>query len=135
MPPKKIANANANTEAAARSLPALTQNEYSFIGSMLRHMNSRPDIDWDGVAQDCGLKDAKCTKERYRQMSVKHGWNNTAKKPSDSQVIPTKRVAKPRAPRKKAKKESESELAMNEAKVGEISSTEEQDKGDDSDVV
>jgi hypothetical protein len=112
MPPKKAATTTASIgEASNNGAPSLTQNEYSFIGAMLSHMNSKPDVDWDGVAQDCGLKDAKCTKERYRQMSVKHGWNNAIKKSTDGPAVPktpTKnKVTKPRATKKRAKKDPE----------------------------
>lgn len=41
-------------------------------------MTQKPDADWDKVAGDLGLKDAKCAKERFRQMSVRHGWRPNA---------------------------------------------------------
>lgn len=37
-------------------------------------MTLKPGADWCKVAGDVGLKDAKCAKERFRQMSVRHGW-------------------------------------------------------------
>lgn len=41
-------------------------------------MTQKPDADWDKVAGDLNLKDAKCAKERFRQMSVRHGWRPNA---------------------------------------------------------
>lgn len=68
-------------------------------------MTQKPDANWDIVATDLGLKDAKCAKERFRQMSVRHGWRDqtsatSSPRKSDGKV--TKRA--PRTPTKKAAK-------------------------------
>lgn len=78
-------------------------------------MTQKPDADWDAVATTLSLKDAKCAKERWRQMSVRHGWREgggasprkggTSGAGRDSKV-----TKKPRTPRKKAKKEEDVEF-------------------------
>lgn len=65
------------TEAA--SPLGLSNGELRFIKVMFDNMTQKPDADWEKVAMDLGLKDAKCAKERYRQMSVRHGWNSGQK--------------------------------------------------------
>ena len=115
MPPKKATSTEEG--AASGTAPSMTDGEMKFIKAMFDNMTQRPDADWEQVAADLGLKDAKCAKERFRQMSVKHGWREsgggasgggltTPRKPraaatprSRASGTPTK-VTKPRAPRK-----------------------------------
>lgn len=86
----------------------LTDNENRFIKAVFDNMTQKPDANWDAVASALNLKDAKCAKERWRQMSVRHGWRET----SGSGGSPRKAAAggeakvtkKPRTPRKKGKK-------------------------------
>ncbi|KAI9903290.1 hypothetical protein N3K66_002642 [Trichothecium roseum] len=66
MPPKQAADGD--TPAA------LNASELRFIKAVFDNMTQKPDADWDRVASDLSLKDAKCAKERFRQMSVRHGW-------------------------------------------------------------
>lgn len=68
MPPKKADNPD------AASVSGLRDNELRFVKAVFDNMTQKPDADWAKVAGDLGLKDAKCAKERFRQMSVRHGW-------------------------------------------------------------
>ncbi|KAF4441921.1 hypothetical protein F53441_11881 [Fusarium austroafricanum] len=113
MPPKK------NSEQDGSPI-GLTDGELRFIKAIFDNMTQKPDADWDAVAQTVSLKDAKCAKERFRQMSVRHGWRGDA---AASGASPRKSAASgdkvnktPRTPRKtpvkktvKKKKEDEDE--------------------------
>lgn len=72
MPPKKTDNAE------TPSASGLRDNELRFIKAVFDNMTQKPDADWAQVAGDLGLKDAKCAKERFRQMSLRHGWRTGA---------------------------------------------------------
>ncbi|GJN74368.1 hypothetical protein PCL_09267 [Purpureocillium lilacinum] len=106
MPPKKIA-VNAEGGDAPNGL---TENELRFIKALFDNMTQKPDANWDQVAGDLGLKDAKCAKERFRQMSVRHGWRDgtaptpSPRKPRNGATGPAgdAKVKKTRSPRKKA---------------------------------
>ncbi|KAH7321172.1 hypothetical protein B0I35DRAFT_408160 [Stachybotrys elegans] len=105
MPPKK---------SAEDSPMGLTDSELRFIKAVFDNMTQKPDADWTRVAGDLGLKDAKCAKERFRQMSVRHGWReqagNGAPSPSPRKPkAPSAGVKKPRTPRKKMAKRSDSD--------------------------
>ncbi|KHO02047.1 uncharacterized protein MAM_01048 [Metarhizium album ARSEF 1941] len=137
MPRKAKAAAAAGGEG--ESPTGLTEGELRFVKAVFDNMTQKPDADWDKVAADLGLKDAKCAKERFRQMSVRHGWreqpasgNPSPRKPGkngatgpsgDGKV--TKRA--PRTPRK-LKKEEASEEAGEDDEVDLI------EGGDDGDV-
>jgi hypothetical protein len=69
MPPRKVTEADGSTTG-------LTPAENKFIKTMFDNMKTRPDADWDKVAEQMGLKDSKCAKERFRQIAQRHGWNN-----------------------------------------------------------
>ncbi|KAL6871143.1 hypothetical protein J3F83DRAFT_714091 [Trichoderma novae-zelandiae] len=71
MPPKKSDNAD------GPAVSGLRDNELRFIKAVFDNMTQKPDANWTQVASDLGLKDAKCAKERFRQMSVRHGWRTT----------------------------------------------------------
>ncbi|MBE3042699.1 hypothetical protein IMZ48_09025 [Candidatus Bathyarchaeota archaeon] len=101
---------------------ALTAVEMAFVRAVLRYSKANiPTEDWNKVAEEVGVKDAKCARERFRQISVKHSFgsgeggsprkNASPKKAGDSAGagdMPAK-VVKKRAPRaKKPKKEAES---------------------------
>ncbi|OPB40618.1 hypothetical protein A0O28_0006980 [Trichoderma guizhouense] len=60
------------------SITGLRENELRFITAVFDNMTQKPDADWGKVAGDVDLKDAKCAKERFRQMSVRHGWRTSA---------------------------------------------------------
>jgi hypothetical protein len=113
MAPKKTETTAASeaSGAAPGVFGTLTEGEMKFIKIMFDNMSTRPDADWDKVAADVGLKDAKCAKERFRQMSVKHGWRDgttaTPRKPKAAAgatpgtacTTPSK-VSKAKTPRK-----------------------------------
>lgn len=58
--------------------PAPTDTEMKFFKAMMENMVTKPDVNWEKVAEVMGLKDSKCARERYRQMCVKLGWNKNA---------------------------------------------------------
>jgi len=119
MPPKKAAAGD-----GADAPTGLTDNELRFIKAIFDNMTQKPDADWNEVANDLGLKDAKCAKERFRQMSNRHGWRDQG---SAATASPRKarsavtgpsgdgKVKKTRSPRKKTVK-SES-LVQDEEEV------------------
>ncbi|KAM5351962.1 hypothetical protein ACJ41O_004685 [Fusarium nematophilum] len=104
MPAKK-------TTTEEGGVTGLTDGELRFIKAIFDNMTQKPDADWDAVATTLGLKDAKCAKERFRQMSVRHGWRDQASaagaSPRKAAVGRDKVTKKPRTPRKKAVKKSE----------------------------
>ncbi|KAJ4254893.1 hypothetical protein NW762_009691 [Fusarium torreyae] len=104
MPPKKSASGEDG------SVTGLTDGELRFIKAIFDNMTQKPDADWDAVAETLSLKDAKCAKERFRQMSIRHGWRNDQAAASPRKGGPSagdKVAKKPRAPRKKAVKKSD----------------------------
>ncbi|RGP66842.1 hypothetical protein FLONG3_8714 [Fusarium longipes] len=88
----------------------LTDGELRFIKAIFDNMTQKPDADWTAVAETLSLKDAKCAKERFRQMSVRHGWRGDASAASasprkgSSAASGDKVAKKPRTPRKPAAK-------------------------------
>ncbi|GAO14259.1 hypothetical protein UVI_02001100 [Ustilaginoidea virens] len=78
MPRKANVTVATPTPGETDSSPGLTDNEMRFIKAVFDNMTQRPDANWESVAADLGLKDAKCAKERFRQMSVRHGWREQA---------------------------------------------------------
>ncbi|KAF4999745.1 hypothetical protein FDECE_11400 [Fusarium decemcellulare] len=129
MPPKKT-----TTEEGGPS--GLTDGELRFIKAIFDNMTQKPDADWDAVATTLGLKDAKCAKERFRQMSVRHGWRdqNATAGASPRKAAGDKVTKKPRNPRKKlpVKKNDESEEeAKNEAKAEDKKEVKSEDKDED----
>src|SRR6516164_5481357 len=77
MPAKKSSGeANGAGNGSTATINPMTEGEMKFIKAMFDNMTQRPDANWDKVAADLGLKDSKCAKERFRQMSVKHGWRD-----------------------------------------------------------
>lgn len=97
MPPKK------NTG----DVSTLSETEMRFIKALFDNMTQKPDTDWEKVAETLSLKDGKCAKERWRQMSIRHGWRGDASAPAGSTPRKTTAAAgdkvakKPRTPRKK----------------------------------
>ncbi|KAG6029052.1 hypothetical protein E4U41_000503 [Claviceps citrina] len=80
MPRKAKSAPSAGGAAAAAEgdgpLSGLTETETRFIKAVFDNMTQKPDANWDSVAADLGLKDAKCAKDRFRQISVRHGWRD-----------------------------------------------------------
>lgn len=85
MPPKKTNNSDTTT------VNGLSENELRFIKAVFDNMTQKPDADWDKVAGDLGLKDAKCAKERFRQMSVRHGWRPNGQASAGSSPVKGKK--------------------------------------------
>ncbi|KAJ4859089.1 hypothetical protein T069G_07356 [Trichoderma breve] len=81
MPAKK-----ADSSDSPSVTTGLRENELRFIKAVFDNMTQKPDADWGKVAGDLGLKDAKCAKERFRQMSVRHGWRTGAPGSSPSKA-------------------------------------------------
>lgn len=109
MTPKKAAGCD-----ASESPIGLTDGELRFIKAIFDNLTQKPNANWDRVAGDLGLKDAKCAKERFRQMSVRHGWRDAVTSPRKARATPgpvgDAKVKKTRSPRIKAspaKKHSE----------------------------
>ncbi|KAF4126440.1 hypothetical protein GMORB2_0176 [Geosmithia morbida] len=101
MPPKKSSDTG-----------TLSDTEMRFIKALFDNMTQKPDTDWDRVADALGLKDSKCAKERWRQMSIRHGWRTDPSSSAGAGASPRKAAAaadkvakKPATPRKKVKKE------------------------------
>ncbi|KAF5618323.1 uncharacterized protein FTJAE_12254 [Fusarium tjaetaba] len=115
MPPKKSADQDG-------SPIGLTDGELRFIKAIFDNMTQKPDADWDAVANTVSLKDAKCAKERFRQMSVRHGWRSdgagagpSPRKPSASTSSPRKSPAAVRKPRKTTTARSPSKKSSKKA--------------------
>ncbi|PHH65171.1 hypothetical protein CDD81_3302 [Ophiocordyceps australis] len=66
MPPKASASGGESSN--------LTEGEMRFIKALFDNLKSKPDADWDGIANDLGLKTPKYAKDRFRQMSKLHNW-------------------------------------------------------------
>ncbi|RSL55988.1 hypothetical protein CEP54_009092 [Fusarium duplospermum] len=119
MPPKKT-----NTEEGAPT--GLTDGELRFIKAIFDNMTQKPDADWDAVATTLGLKDAKCAKERFRQMSVRHGWRDQSsagatasprKAAAGDKVTKKRATPRKKAAAKKAEKDEEDEETKEEVKA------------------
>lgn len=86
--------------------------EMSYIKAVFRHSRTRLAADWDKVAEEVNVKDAKCARERFRQISVKHsllGQEGGSPKKGGA-ADSSGKVTKKRTPRvKKVKKEEGSE--------------------------
>ncbi|KAF6820021.1 hypothetical protein CSOJ01_01089 [Colletotrichum sojae] len=72
MPPKKAAAENADGGATA-----FTDGEIKLVKAVFDSMNTRPDIDFENVANIMGLANAKSARDRFRVVSKKHGWTST----------------------------------------------------------
>lgn len=52
----------------------LSDTEAKFIQALLQNTAGPINAEWDKVAKALDLKDAKCAKERWRQISIRHGF-------------------------------------------------------------
>lgn len=87
-----------------------TPVELAFIKAVFRHSKARLNADWDKVAEEVSVKDAKCARERFRQISVKHSFSGQDASPRKVGVDSPGKVVKKRAARgKKVRKEKEEE--------------------------
>lgn len=112
---------------ADNEVKGFSASEMRFITAFFTNMTSKPEVDWDKVAVDATLKDARCARDRFRQIMAKHGCQaatagaspRKAKKGAAEEAdgAPPAKVAK-RAPRKKAvKKKVEQEEEEEDVKV------------------
>lgn len=53
---------------------SLTAAELRFLQAVIESTSGPINADWDQVAEIMKLKDAKCAKERWRQISNRRGW-------------------------------------------------------------
>ncbi|KAK2032279.1 hypothetical protein LX32DRAFT_690985 [Colletotrichum zoysiae] len=72
MLPKKSA-----APASEAPVASLNENETLFVKAIFDSMNTRPDVDFDKVAEITGLANAKSAKDKFRVISKKHGWSST----------------------------------------------------------
>lgn len=80
--------------STSAGVPKLTDSELRFVSALFESMSTLPEADWDNCADVLGLKDSKCAKERWRQISVRHGWSRHSKKTtttSSSGPVPASR--------------------------------------------
>ncbi|KAF5670321.1 hypothetical protein FHETE_4566 [Fusarium heterosporum] len=136
MPPKKSSSEDS-------SPTGLTDGELRFIKAIFDNMTQKPDADWDAVATTLSLKDAKCAKERFRQMSVRHGWRgdaasgSLARKPAAVAAAGDKVAKKPRAPRaprKKPIKKTDEEDEVKDETKAEDKKVKSEDEGEEVDM-
>ena len=79
-----------------------TPVELAFIKAVFRHSKARFNADWD--------KDAKCARERFRQISVKHSFGGQDGSPTKGGGESPGKVVKKRVSRgRKAKKDEKAE--------------------------
>ena len=87
-----------------------TPVELAFIKAVFRHSKARLNADWDKVAEEVSVKDAKCARERFRQISVKHSFDGQDGSPTKGGGESPGKVMKKRAARgKKSKKDEKAE--------------------------
>ncbi|ODA81635.1 hypothetical protein RJ55_00136 [Drechmeria coniospora] len=120
MPSKKAIVADTTDQPTG-----LTDGELRFVKAIFDNMMQKPDANWENVAGDLGLKDAKCAKERFRQMSIRHSWgtNGSSAVPSPRRSraaancpVGEAKIKKSRTPRKTRAVKQE-ELGSDEVKT------------------
>ena len=62
----------------------LNEHEQRLVHAVLSSMPKRPEVDWEKVARLLKLKDGKCARERWRQVSSKHAWAGSTAKESNT---------------------------------------------------
>ncbi|KKY32252.1 hypothetical protein UCDDA912_g07793 [Diaporthe ampelina] len=70
--------------ASTKDSTTLNEAQTNFLALLMRNIKSKPDIDFDAVAEELGIT-PKSTKERFRLLSIKMGWKDgpsTPKKPT-----------------------------------------------------
>ncbi|EPE36237.1 hypothetical protein GLAREA_05575 [Glarea lozoyensis ATCC 20868] len=89
-----------DTSSVAKPPYEATPKDASFFFSVLKNCKSKPDVDWDAVAAEQGLKSAGVAKVRYGQIknkcgmtAIPPGTKSTPKEPK----TPTKRKATTKA--------------------------------------
>lgn len=98
---------------------AFTPVEMAFIKAVIRYSKaSLTTADWEKVADEVNVKDAKCARERFRQISVKHSFGGSGDSPQKARAgdSPSK-VAKKRGGRAKKVKKDEPESDAEKVKA------------------
>ena len=94
-----------------------SDSEMRFITAFFSNMQTKPEVDWAKAAVDAGLKDARCARDRFRQIMAKHGFQASssssprkgkAASGEEGKEASTAKVTK-RAPRKKSAKKTKEE--------------------------
>ncbi|TDZ74635.1 hypothetical protein CTRI78_v000510 [Colletotrichum trifolii] len=117
MPPKQ---ASINAEG----VPALTDSELKLVRAVMSCFNGIPDVDFEKVAGLAGLANARSAKDRFRQVSKKHGWGDPDAAGSGATTPPkasggrkalaaqkTGKVAKKRTPKKPTARKKKADRA------------------------
>lgn len=79
---------------------SLTDAEARFLQAVIESTMGPINADWDNVAKIMKLKDGKCARERWRQISARRGWK-TAKTSATGEKKKTVRAAAKKAASKK----------------------------------
>lgn len=108
----------------AQDVKAFTAVEMAYVKAVIRY--SRVNLttaDWEKVAEEVRVKDAKCARERFRQISVKHsfGSGDSPQKPSAGgspcKVTKRKGVRAKKLKKEEAEAEAEAEPETPPVKV------------------
>lgn len=107
----------------AQDVKAFTAVEIAYVKAAIRY--SRVNLttaDWEKVVEEVSVKDAKCARERFRQISVKHsfGSGDSPQKPraGDSPCKVTKKKGGRAKKPKKEEAEAEAETMAMKAEAG-----------------
>ncbi|KAF3018827.1 hypothetical protein E8E14_005018 [Neopestalotiopsis sp. 37M] len=109
MPPKKQNNSDGVDAGGVPAASTFTEAEARMLSTILLRMTPGINalIDWDKVCEDLGSKSVQSTKERFRQISAKHGWFK--QEPSAGMATPAGKKTAARTPGSKNKKSPVSE--------------------------
>lgn len=83
----------------------LTDSEMRFLQAVIESTPGPINADWNQVAEIMKLKDGKCARERWRQISVRKGW----KVGSGSKTAEKKKAVRKTPSKAKVKKEESDE--------------------------
>lgn len=98
-----------------------TPVEIAYIKAVFRHSKARLNADWDKVAEEVSVKHAKCARDRFRQISVKHSFGGQDASPTKGGgEFPCKVVKKRAAKGKKVKKEEKEDEGTGGAEGGDM---------------
>lgn len=85
-------------EVAGASKMQLTSNDNELLTSLFAHAKSAPDVDWDKVGGDLGLKDGKNARQRFTRLCTKMGWSATGSGGSAGATTTDASLATPATP-------------------------------------
>lgn len=104
-----------------QEIKAFTAVEMAYVKAVIRYSKANlTTADWEKVAEEVNVKDAKCARERFRQISVKHSFGTGA---GDSPQKPRagdspSKVTKKKGGRARKVKKDESEPESEKAETG-----------------